>query len=76
MQNQATQTVNLYGQGVGGGAGEGLGISAGHGKGLITMAWTAFALSSVSSGVWLLAGMVSWLFRDDFSSFRLRRRDI
>lgn len=64
VQSQATGTVNLYGGGVDGRYGEwGVGVSAGYGNGLLALTWTAFGLSCASSGVWVLAGMASAVFR-------------
>lgn len=61
MQSQATETINFYGNGMG--SGDGAGVTGGYGSGLLVLSWTAFGLSTLSSGVWVLAGIASAAFR-------------
>jgi hypothetical protein len=61
VQSQATETINLYG--MGDGVGGGIGVMGGYGSGLLVLSWTAFGLSTLSSGMWVLAGMASAVLR-------------
>ena len=63
VQSQATGLINEYG--MGGGLGQGVGVMGSYRSGLLVLTWAAFGLSCASSGVWVLAGMASTVFRSE-----------